>query len=74
MELVASWVSAGLAQEIEVCPFLYNAIFFRHTLVLTSFYDVPKENAPVYLIAFAVGISSARSPSGICSTSWGGAR
>jgi MFS family permease len=35
--------------------FLYNAIFFTYTLVLTKFYDVPKENAPIYLIAFAVG-------------------
>jgi MFS family permease len=35
--------------------FLYNAIFFTYTLVLTNFYDVPKENAPIYLIAFAVG-------------------
>src|SRR3954447_4466179 len=33
--------------------FLYNAIFFTYTLVLTSFYGVPKENAPIYLIAFA---------------------
>ncbi len=35
--------------------FLYNAIFFTYTLVLTRFYDVPKENAPIYLIAFALG-------------------
>jgi MFS family permease len=35
--------------------FLYNAIFFTYTLVLTNFYGVKKENAPIYLIAFAVG-------------------
>jgi MFS family permease len=35
--------------------FLYNAIFFTYTLVLTNFYGVPKEDAPLYLIAFAVG-------------------
>jgi MFS family permease len=35
--------------------FLYNAIFFTYTLVLTDFYGVPKEDAPIYLIAFAVG-------------------
>lgn len=35
--------------------FLYNAIFFTYTLVLTKFYDVPAAAAPVYLIAFAIG-------------------
>jgi MFS family permease len=35
--------------------FLYNAIFFTYTLVLTKFYGVAEENAPIYLIAFAVG-------------------
>jgi MFS family permease len=35
--------------------FLYNAIFFTYTLVLTKFYDVDAANAPIYLIAFAVG-------------------
>jgi MFS family permease len=35
--------------------FLYNAIFFTYTLVLTNIYGVPKGNAPLYLIAFAVG-------------------
>lgn len=35
--------------------FLYNAIFFTYTLVLTKFYDVPATMAPVYLIAFAIG-------------------
>ena len=35
--------------------FLYNAIFFTYTLVLTKFYDVPATTAPMYLIAFAIG-------------------
>jgi MFS family permease len=35
--------------------FLYNAIFFTYTLVLTKFYDVPGASAPLFLIAFAVG-------------------
>ncbi len=35
--------------------FLYNAIFFTYTLVLTKFYGVQDEDAPLYLIAFAIG-------------------
>jgi MFS family permease len=35
--------------------FLYNAIFFTYTLVLTNFYGVDEKNAPLYLIAFAAG-------------------
>jgi MFS family permease len=35
--------------------FLYNAIFFTYTLVLTNFYDIDAEQAPLFLIAFAVG-------------------
>jgi MFS family permease len=35
--------------------FLYNAIFFTYTLVLTKFYGVSSSDAPIYLIAFAVG-------------------
>lgn len=35
--------------------FLYNAIFFTYTLVLTKFYGVDEKQAPLYLIAFAVG-------------------
>ena len=35
--------------------FLYNAIFFTYTLVLTKFYRVDAADAPLYLIAFAVG-------------------
>jgi MFS family permease len=35
--------------------FLYNAIFFTYTLVLSTFYGVSAKSAPWYLIAFAVG-------------------
>jgi MFS family permease len=35
--------------------FLYNAIFFTYTLVLTKFYGVSSKSAPWFLIAFAVG-------------------
>jgi MFS family permease len=35
--------------------FLYNAIFFTYTLVLTKFYHVDANRAPLFLIAFAVG-------------------
>jgi MFS family permease len=35
--------------------FLYNAIFFTYTLVLTKFFGVDEKAAPLYLVAFAVG-------------------
>jgi MFS family permease len=35
--------------------FLYNAIFFTYTLVLTKVYGVDESWAPAFLIAFAVG-------------------
>ncbi|PZS32710.1 MAG: MFS transporter [Pseudonocardiales bacterium] len=35
--------------------FLYNAIFFTYTLVLTTFYHVNEKSAPFYLVAFAIG-------------------
>jgi MFS family permease len=35
--------------------FLYNAIFFTYTLVLTKFYGVSATRAPLYLLGFAVG-------------------
>ena len=35
--------------------FLYNAIFFTYTLVLSKFYGVDSAAAPLYLVAFAVG-------------------
>jgi MFS family permease len=35
--------------------FLYNAIFFTYTIVLTNFYDVEAGQAPLFLLAFAAG-------------------
>ncbi|HET7311397.1 MAG TPA: MFS transporter [Mycobacteriales bacterium] len=35
--------------------FLYNAIFFTYTIVLTKFYGISAAKAPFFLIAFAVG-------------------
>src|SRR5512132_2057461 len=35
--------------------FLYNAIFFTYTIVLTNFYDVDEKQAPLFLLAFAAG-------------------
>jgi MFS family permease len=35
--------------------FLYSAIFFTYVLVLTEFYGVAATDAPLFLIAFAVG-------------------
>ena len=35
--------------------FLYNAIFFTYTLVLTKVYGIDESWAPAFLIAFAVG-------------------
>ncbi|MFL6138386.1 MAG: MFS transporter [Frankiaceae bacterium] len=35
--------------------FLYNAIFFTYTLVLTKIYGIEASKAPYFLIAFAVG-------------------
>jgi MFS family permease len=35
--------------------FLYNAIFFTYSLVLTTFFHVDSSNVPLYFIAFAVG-------------------
>ncbi len=35
--------------------FFYNAIFFTYPLVLMRFYDVPAENAGLYLLPFALG-------------------
>ncbi|MBO0872662.1 MAG: MFS transporter [Pseudonocardia sp.] len=35
--------------------FLYNAIFFTYTIVLGKFYGVDSKDAPLYLIAFAIG-------------------
>jgi MFS family permease len=35
--------------------FLYNAVFFTYTLVLTKFFGVSDSKAPLFLIPFAVG-------------------
>jgi MFS family permease len=35
--------------------FLYNAVFFTYTLVLTQFFNVKAEQAPLFLIPFAFG-------------------
>ncbi len=35
--------------------FFYNAIFFTYPLVLMRFYDVPPQNAGLYLVPFALG-------------------
>jgi MFS family permease len=35
--------------------FLYNAIFFTYSLVLTKVYGVPKGSTPYYFMAFAIG-------------------
>ena len=50
------WRRAVLGASLMITQsFLYNAIFFTYTLVLTEFYHVSATFAPVYLIAFAVG-------------------
>jgi MFS family permease len=35
--------------------FFYNALFFTYALVLSTFYKVPSENAPYYVLVFAIG-------------------
>lgn len=35
--------------------FLYNAIFFTYSLVLTTFYHIPASTVGLYLIPFAIG-------------------
>jgi MFS family permease len=50
------WRRAVLGASLMISQsFLYNAIFFTYTLVLTKFYHVSGTLAPVYLITFAVG-------------------
>ncbi|MEU7316969.1 MFS transporter [Streptomyces sp. NPDC007083] len=47
---------AVLASTLMITQsFLYNAIFFTYTLVLTKFYGVADKDAPMYLLAFAAG-------------------
>jgi MFS family permease len=35
--------------------FLYNAVFFTYTLVLTDFFKISSSKAPLFLIPFAIG-------------------
>ena len=50
------WPRSVLGAALMIAQsFLYNAIFFTYTLVLTRFYHVKASNAPLYLIIFAVG-------------------
>jgi MFS family permease len=35
--------------------FLYNSIFFTYSLVLSTFFDVPDDNTPWYLVPIAIG-------------------
>lgn len=35
--------------------FLYNAVFFTYSLILTAFYHIPINNVAWYLIPFALG-------------------
>jgi MFS family permease len=50
------WQRAVLGATLMITQsFLYNAIFFTYTLVLTRFYHVSSSDAPYYLIAFSVG-------------------
>jgi MFS family permease len=50
------WPRSVLGATLMITQsFLYNAIFFTYTLVLTKFYHVSANNAPYFLIAFAAG-------------------
>jgi MFS family permease len=50
------WPRSLLGATLMIAQsFLYNAIFFTYTLVLTKFYGVKASNAPLYLIIFAIG-------------------
>ena len=50
------WPRSALGATLMITQsFLYNAIFFTYTLVLTKFYHVSANNAPYFLIAFAAG-------------------
>ncbi len=35
--------------------FLYNAVFFTYSLVLATFYKVPSDQVPWYIVPFAIG-------------------
>ncbi|MER6578927.1 MFS transporter [Nonomuraea sp. NPDC001023] len=45
-----------LGATLMICQsFLYNAVFFTYSLVLTHFYGVPAGSVPQYMFAFAAG-------------------
>ncbi|TDC42177.1 MFS transporter [Micromonospora sp. KC213] len=53
---VDHWRRSVLGASLMITQsFLYNAIFFTYVLVLTRFYGVSADNAPLYLIGFALG-------------------
>ena len=54
--------------------FLYNAIFFTYSLVLTKVYQVSNNNVPLYGLAFAVGNLAGPLLLGPCSTPSGARR
>jgi MFS family permease len=50
------WPRSTLGASLMISQsFLYNAIFFTYTLVLTKFYGISASQAPLFLIAFAAG-------------------
>ena len=71
-----TWRRSVLGATLMITQsFLYNAIFFTYTLVLTKFYHVSAANAPLYLILPSrPATCSARSPSGVSSTRSAGSR
>jgi hypothetical protein len=46
--------------------FLYNAVFLTQALVLSTFFKVPDDKVPAYIIPFAFGTCSGRSCSATC--------
>ena len=47
--------------------FLDNAVFFTQALVLSTFFKVPDDQVPAYIIPFAFGNLLGRSCSATCS-------
>ena len=65
------WRRSVLGASLMITQsFLYNAIFFTYTLVLTRFYGVDAANAPIYLLGFALGNLLGQSRSADYSTPW----
>ncbi|WP_232463159.1 MFS transporter [Sulfolobus acidocaldarius] len=46
--ILGLWLMAGQA-------FLYNAIFFTYSLILSKFYNVPSDEIGLYIFPFAIG-------------------